>query len=169
MSNIKDISNRRFGRLAVKERTDKKDKRNNYYWRCECDCGKTVLVTTVRLLSKNVQSCGCMHDALSIIRLPNARAKISFVDGTSVNNLASSALSSLNKSGCRGVCWDQNANAWRAYISFKKRRYYLGLHHELNSACDARNKAENNLYGNFLNWYAETYPDMWDKIKTEKE
>lgn len=53
-----DLSGQRFGRLqaiAVAERRGAK-----VYWRCRCDCGKSVAVIAAHLRSGHTQSCGCI-------------------------------------------------------------------------------------------------------------
>ena len=57
-SNIKNLKDKRFGKLVVKEYAFRK---NNYaMWLCECDCGKTKIVSSNSLNSGKCQSCGCL-------------------------------------------------------------------------------------------------------------
>lgn len=55
----KNILGQKFGQLTVIEKTNKKDKQNNFLWKCQCDCGNTIEVATTSLLSGNTRSCGC--------------------------------------------------------------------------------------------------------------
>lgn len=61
----KDHTGKRFGRLVALERIPKAriypcgKPRTEY--RCLCDCGKEVRVTTKYLSAGNIQSCGCFH------------------------------------------------------------------------------------------------------------
>jgi hypothetical protein len=50
---------RRFGRLEIVSLSDKKDKRDNSYWLCKCDCGKEKVISELSLLYKRTTSCGC--------------------------------------------------------------------------------------------------------------
>lgn len=52
-----DLTNQRFGRLTVIERSPVKS--NMTYWLCRCDCGKYVSVRRDKLISGNTSSCGC--------------------------------------------------------------------------------------------------------------
>lgn len=54
-----DITGKRFGMLVAIERTDQKDKRGLYLWRCKCDCGNECFVTSSRLSGGQRVSCGC--------------------------------------------------------------------------------------------------------------
>ena len=56
---IKDLTNQRFGRLVVKEITEK---RHNKYviWKCLCDCGNIIEVQSSYLLHNGRKSCGCL-------------------------------------------------------------------------------------------------------------
>lgn len=53
-----DLTGRRFGSLTVEERTDMRQERY-CVWRCRCDCGNEIFVSTRRLKSGAVKSCGC--------------------------------------------------------------------------------------------------------------
>jgi hypothetical protein len=50
---------------------------------------------------------------------------------------------SNNKSGIRGVIWDNYANKWRAFISINGKQKYIGNFIELEDAEDAANAARN--------------------------
>ncbi len=56
---IQDISGKRFGKL-VAIKIDHRNK-NETYWKCQCDCGQTPIVTIHALNSGNTRSCGCWH------------------------------------------------------------------------------------------------------------
>lgn len=59
-------------------------------------------------------------------------------------------LSKNNKSGYRGVYFDETKSKWRAEIRFNKKCYKLGLHTEKIDAIKARQKAELQYYGKIL-------------------
>lgn len=54
-----DLTGKRFGRLVVIGRADKKH--NQYRWLCRCDCGKEVVVYGQPLRKGTTKSCGCLH------------------------------------------------------------------------------------------------------------
>ena len=60
----KDLIGERFGRLTVISQEPKRhtNKGFRYYWKCQCECGKIVIVREDLLLSHNrpTQSCGCL-------------------------------------------------------------------------------------------------------------
>ena len=57
--NYRDLTGVRFNRLIVIERAGSHGSRA--CWRCQCGCGKTVIVETADLRSGNTQSCGCLR------------------------------------------------------------------------------------------------------------
>ena len=60
-----DLTGMRFGRLVVL-RIDKKDKRDKYYYICECDCGnKEFSVIGKSLKIGRTKSCGCLAKELT--------------------------------------------------------------------------------------------------------
>ena len=58
MSNFKDLTGQKFGRLTVLSRL-KDDKRKEALWLCKCDCGKLVKVYSYTLRIGRTKSCGC--------------------------------------------------------------------------------------------------------------
>ena len=48
-----------YGKLTVIEHIKLPDDRNAY-WRCRCECGNEVTVSTARLRAGKVGSCGCL-------------------------------------------------------------------------------------------------------------
>ena len=54
-----DLKGKKFNRLLVIEDDDSK-KRTAY--KCLCDCGKEVVVTSDRLASNKTKSCGCLNE-----------------------------------------------------------------------------------------------------------
>lgn len=60
MRKFKDLTGMRFGRLTVKEKTDKRNSARNIIWKCKCDCGNETYVSTSSLKSGHTRSCGCI-------------------------------------------------------------------------------------------------------------
>ncbi len=56
---IKDLKNKKFGKLLVVCNGGYKNGRSA--WKCNCDCGNTVLVIGKDMLSGNTKSCGCLR------------------------------------------------------------------------------------------------------------
>lgn len=55
---IKDITGQRFARLLVLKFI-KTDNKRRSLWKCQCDCGKKLIVPKNNLISGNTKSCGC--------------------------------------------------------------------------------------------------------------
>ncbi|MCL2321445.1 MAG: hypothetical protein FWC47_04975 [Oscillospiraceae bacterium] len=60
LSNRKDITGQRFGRLLVIRDTGKR-KDESPIWECKCDCGNVVEVRYSHLSSGDTRSCGCLQ------------------------------------------------------------------------------------------------------------
>ena len=54
-----DLTDMKFGKLKSIRLSERKDKANNNYWLCQCECGKLTEVTTAHLINGNTTSCGC--------------------------------------------------------------------------------------------------------------
>lgn len=72
---LRDLKNKRFGRLVVKKRVKDYVSPKGWHkirWLCQCDCGKRVVVQANNLRSGNSRSCGCLRgEILSRHKLVN--------------------------------------------------------------------------------------------------
>lgn len=59
MSNFKDLTGQKFGRLTVIKRVEN-NKWGRAQWLCQCECGNTTILTGNALLRGNTKSCGCL-------------------------------------------------------------------------------------------------------------
>jgi len=66
MPNIIDLSGHKFGRLTVIEFVGRKNKHSMF--KCLCDCGGSVIVTSNNLRTKHTVSCGCYNNEKTIER-----------------------------------------------------------------------------------------------------
>ena len=62
MRKVKDLSGLRFGKLTAIA-VDGRDKNGNVTWLCNCDCGKSCVVTGVHMSSGHKKSCGCLNSS----------------------------------------------------------------------------------------------------------
>ncbi len=45
----------------------------------------------------------------------------------------------------------------------------MGIYLNMEDAIRARKSAEKEVFGNFLKWYQETYPEQWERIQKSQE
>ena len=150
---VKDILGAQFGALTVIEFDGNRD--GQYYWRCKCTCGNETVVRQNYLLIGKTKSCGCLQATI-------IKDNMKFVDGTSITLLekASTRLISTNTSGYNGVYLNKKTQKWVAQIAFKGKTHYLGAFSKIEEAVAARKKAEERIYGEFLEQYREKHPDQ---------
>lgn len=132
---------------------------------CECKkCGSVTEIPLVRLKSGGASECmNCCHKNLA---LGSEISKDASLGGSLVFAIdGRRELNKNNASGHNGVSWSKSANKWRAYIYFKRKQYHLGVFDKMEDAVSARNQAEKEIYGNFLEWYQKEYPKEWEKIQ----
>jgi hypothetical protein len=55
----KNLEGHKIGRLLIVKRVDK-NRQGNYTWLCNCDCGKSKIISSLGLLSGGTKSCGCL-------------------------------------------------------------------------------------------------------------
>lgn len=146
-----------------------KKKGKTYVWHCICSCG-SEFDTTSEVFNR-IKSCGC---ALEEARKANLKKASHEFKRFSVNNTNALKIKLTNKlpknntSGILGVSWDKSRKKWHASIGFKHKNYHLGRYDRLEDAAAVRKIAEEKIFGNFLKWYQEEFPEEWEAIK-EKE
>ena len=142
--NRKDISGKRFGRLVVIRQTELRDSPGTTVWECRCDCGNTAFYSVNELSFGKARSCGCLYRDT---RKDCAKNRSDLVEGTALSSLLSAKKTrSNNTSGTTGVHFDPKLGKWVAYISYKKKRHYLGLFMDKDDAIKARERAEEEFH-----------------------
>ena len=130
---------------------------------CRCElCGNEFVTRASRVKSMKAQSCANCN------RVFGEKAReISSAggnEGTHIVNLINRKTNKNNSTGVRGVCRTETG-LFRAYINFKRKQYSLGNYMKLEEAALARAEAEERIYGDFLDYYKETYPEKWVLIE----
>lgn len=59
MGKVKDLTGQHFGKLVALERAGISN-RGCLLWKCQCDCGNTIVAESIFLLRGSKKSCGCM-------------------------------------------------------------------------------------------------------------
>jgi hypothetical protein len=145
----KDLTGKRFGRLIVIGPSEpRRGKRPD--WLCRCDCGKTVTVLGVDLLQGSALSCGCYRKQVAIEKLPNAHEKRGEIDGTVLAMLSGTEPFSNGTSGFRGVSWNKPLGKYTAQITFKRKKYHLGVFDSPEKAHEAYLQAKEELHLAYL-------------------
>ena len=93
MSQLKDLTNQRFGKLTVIKYAGSQRKRSA--WLCECDCGKQVIVNQMELSHGDTLSCGCLKSSFGELQIEKIlqqnnikyQKEYSFKDLVSENNI----------------------------------------------------------------------------------
>lgn len=139
-----DLTGQRYGQLTVLAPAENIGSRTA--WLCRCDCGKETVVKTHHLRSGHTKSCGCQNGEGG----PRYALGLTYIDGTCVEMIRANTLRSNNTSGVQGVDWLAKKQRWRATICFKGKRRYLGSYEKFEDAVKARKRAEEAVFGVFL-------------------
>ena len=146
-----DLAGRRFGRLVVIGRSDKRGPRGARtvpLWECRCDCGNLTYKATDTLTNPDLSMC---NDCVGHYAAMKMREKAGYVDGTQISRIRSGALIATNTSGVRGVYFDKNTKKWRARLKFKGKLMNFGSYSSFDDAVKARKQAEEEYFGQYLN------------------
>ena len=145
-----DLTGKHIGKLIVLGRSDKyasRGKRRVRLWECRCDCGNITYKATDTLTSSAENSCAeCAQKRNAAC----ARNNAGFVDGTQLCKIRDMKPTAANTSGCRGVTYDRKTGLWEAKIKFRVKSNRLGYFKRFGDAVAARKKAENTVFGEFL-------------------
>lgn len=162
--NIRDLKGQVFGRLKVIELDDKTNKKLSAFWKCECECGNTIIVNSNSLTRNLTKSCGCLHSETAkklgkktgAINAPKAYEKFKKfnIEDTNIKRLNCNKYK-CNKTGNVGVFWREDRKRWTAYITINKKRVYLGNYIELEDAIKARKLAEEKYFKPIIDKFNE--------------
>lgn len=115
---METIIGKKFGRLLVLEKSDKKINRD-YLYKCQCDCGNFTYQTKFSLINGHARSCGCLkkEKASQIVQHQ-------IVDGTKPA-IFTDKPNKNNSSGFRGVAPYQQSGRTK----YKASLYFKGVNH----------------------------------------
>ena len=163
MSAFKDLTGQKFNRLRVLG-LGERNSAGQLQWKCKCDCGNIVLVTTTYLKTGHTKSCGCLNREKASNRLQtekfiksreNYRKNNFLKENTSLALIGSKKVRKNNTSGVTGVNYIKNIKKWRASIMFKGRKIELGCYSKIDDAIKARKEAEEKYFKTILEKYKE--------------
>ena len=77
-----DLVGKKYGKLTVIEKTDKRTRSGLVIWKCECECGKIIETNTNSLNSGNTRSCGKCNKIENLIGEKFGRLTVIELDKT---------------------------------------------------------------------------------------
>ena len=158
-----DYTGQRFGKLTVLGKSKRKG-----YWICKCDCGNTKEALTSVLRDGLTRSCGCLVQEAR--QQTQQVCKDTKTQPFLLRDRKYKRPQSNNTSGVRGVTYHKARKLWVARITFQGVVYLLKSSTDIQKCIAARKEAEEALFGNFLEWYEETYgKDFMTKNKKKQE
>ena len=89
-------------------------------------------------------------------------------NGSNLLAITRSALNKNSTSGYTGVS-QLKSGKYRAYVNFQRKQFHLGIFDTPQAASDAYQEAKKKIREDFIKWYKDTYPDLWDKYKDKIE
>lgn len=133
---------------------------------CRCKCRNVVDIPLNRLKSGQAWTCG--HNRSENLKTGRKITEHAHIGGTLVTAIDGRRKTNKNsQTNITGVSRTQSGK-YRAYIYFRRKQYHLGCYTDLEDAKKAREIAEGKIFGGFLEWYASTYPEQWEKIKKKE-
>lgn len=152
--NKKNLIDQKFGKLLVLEETNKRTDNGSIVWKCRCECGNIIEVSSKKLVNGYVVSCGCYQkerQKYSIKKLHDRQ----FIDNTNIDIISKQQANSNNKSGVRGVHWCSSKKKWIASLSFQKKLVLNKSFDKKDDAIKAREEAEEKYFKPILEKYID--------------
>lgn len=134
-----DLTNQRFGKLTVLEKTNKKNNYGSYLWLCRCDCGNLKEISGAALRHHETFSCGCSFVSagelkiIQILKLNNINFEQQKTFSTCIfpntHKLAKFDFYLLDYNllieydGIQHFQYRENDNFWNTKEEFEKRQY----------------------------------------------
>lgn len=111
----KDLTNKKFGRLTVVALSHK-DEYRQYYWLCQCECGKMVTVRGKSLTRGTTKSCGCLIYESHNVKHGMKRTRLYRIWSGIKSRCCTLSNPSYDRYGGRGITIDSE---WKCnFISF---------------------------------------------------
>lgn len=144
-----DLTGHVIGRLTVLGRAShsSKEESSAVLWQCRCTCGAILLRTADTLTDDKERSCLACAQKSSASTALNAAG---FVDGTQLSKLKDMTPGIANTSGCRGVYYHKKQKKWCARLRFRGKLMSFGSYDCYEDAVKARQRAEEEIFGTFL-------------------
>jgi len=105
---LKDLSNKKFGRLTA-------IRRHNRKWICQCDCGRLSEVLQYNLHSGHTKSCGCLKLESKSITHGKRNSKVYRVWSSMKTRCVNKSCRSFPNYGGRGIVMDER---WESFENF---------------------------------------------------
>lgn len=149
--NIKDLKGKKFGKLTVLEQTDKRQDKC-IVWKCKCDCGNIVEVSSKRLINNINMSCGCYQKERQKYSM-NKLQKNQSVENTNIDLISKQTANKNSKSHIRGVHYSKEKRKWITTLTFQKKLVLNKSFNNIESAIKARKEAEEKYFKPILKKY----------------
>lgn len=144
-----DFTGKKFGKLTVLCR----DAGRFGYWICVCECGGRKSIVGHSLREGNTRSCGCIHrerasevGTRTVAKNSEVQIQTNRAYRTNFQVIESKTPPRNNKSGHKGVWWNEKRGMWEAYIQIHGKRKNLGRYYRKEEAIAARVAAEEEYF-----------------------
>ena len=101
---MKDLSNKKFGKLTVLKFL-KTDSHYNSFWLCKCDCGNEIVARADHLQRGGTKSCGCLRNKnMSRTMYENGGKRLHRIWVNCIKRCENPNEPYYNRYGGRGIC-----------------------------------------------------------------
>lgn len=140
----------KFGRLTVLRNASR-----HGYVVCQCECGniKKIRSSSLTKAHQPTRSCGCIQREIAksignktIYSNSKSQIETNIQYNTNFQVIENPALPKNNRSGQKGVWWNEQRGMWESYINVHGKRIHLGRYPSYDDAVKARKRAEEEYF-----------------------
>lgn len=140
----------KFGRLTVLRNATRQG-----YTVCRCECGniKEIRSSSLTKAYKPTRSCGCIQREVAkhignktIANNSKPQIETNIQHNTNFQVIENPAPPKNNRSGQKGVWWNEQRGLWESYINVHGKRIHLGRYFSYDDAVKARKRAEEEYF-----------------------
>lgn len=79
MAKLIDLTGQKIGKLTVLEKTT--PRKRHVYWKCQCDCGNIIEVSSESLRRQSIKDCGCVKKEQQQLKIQGKNNKFNYLVG----------------------------------------------------------------------------------------
>lgn len=128
MTKLLDLTNKKFGRLTAISIDRSKTRR--IYWNCICDCGNHCSIASLKLVSGETKSCGCLRKEVASTRHKKhglTKTSLHYAWLNMKNRCDNPKYNEYHRYGGRGITYCEE---WKVFENFMKWSLANGFNEE---------------------------------------
>ncbi len=159
------VSGRKFGTLTAVKRIGS-NKYGKSVWLFKCDCGKTKEMVLSSVINGSIKSCGCVRrkkNAITGKTIGVNNLKFDCIENTRVRRIIADKPMKSNKTGYRGIWYNEVTGKYVASIGFQCKYVHIGTFDTAEEAASAYNAYKEKIHWEYIKKLKKEDPELYYK------